>query len=103
MHLHLQENANIKLLHKRAIHFSNLRYETMVKNRDATVAHFFNRLGITRTLETNDSPVVDELQKVGDQWNEETERRFRTERSESVAEFEASRLIHQLRPEDIAI
>ncbi|MBU6426182.1 MAG: hypothetical protein KGQ69_07595, partial [Rhodospirillales bacterium] len=41
VHLHLQENANIKILRKRGIAFDNLRYETIVKNRDATIAHFF--------------------------------------------------------------
>ncbi len=103
VHLHLQENANINLLRKRGILFDNLRYETMVKKREATIELFFNRLGSKSSQEVCESSVVDELQKVGDQWNEETEQRFRIERAESIAEFEASRLVRKLSPEDIAI
>ncbi|SHE46748.1 Stf0 sulphotransferase [Acidocella aminolytica 101 = DSM 11237] len=103
VHLQLQENANINILRKRGIIFDNLRYETMVKNREATLELFFSRLNINNKSETINALVANELQKVGDYWNEETEQRFRAERAESIAKFEASRLVRELSPKDISV
>ncbi|MGE4481626.1 MAG: Stf0 family sulfotransferase [Acidocella sp.] len=103
MHLHLQENANIKLLGKRGIIFDNLRYETMVKNRETTLELFFDRLGLKDQQKEIETLIATELQKVGDCWNDETEQRFRAERASSIAEFEDSRLVRKLPPKDIAI
>lgn len=103
VHLHLQENANIKLLRKRGLTFSNLRYETMVKKRQAVVRHFFDRLGLGDVQGLPEPPAADELQKIGDHWNDEVEQRYRAEQAEAVARFEATRLVREFKEEDIAV
>ncbi len=102
-HIHAQENDNIKLLRTWGRTFSNLRYETMVKNRQAVVQHFFDRLGLGDVQKLPEPPASDEIQKIGDHWNVEVEQRYRAEQAEAIARFESTRLVREFKEEDIAV
>jgi LPS sulfotransferase NodH len=93
IHLASQENANVNMLAQRRLPFINLCYEQMVANREQTLRLFARALGIELTAETLAAKAKEPLRKIGDDWNDDTERRFRTEAEAMVAKIEADRQI----------
>jgi LPS sulfotransferase NodH len=93
LHLAMQENANLKMLLHRRRPFVNLCYEEMVKNRKQTLRIFAQELDIELTAETLTGHAERPLVKIGDNWNDETETRFRTEAATLVSRIEANRKI----------
>ncbi len=93
LHLAMQENANLKMLQQRRRPFVNLCYEEMVSNRKQTLRIFAHALGVELTPETLLGQAERLLVKLGDDWNGETEKRFRTEAATLVSRIEANRKI----------
>ncbi len=93
IHLALQENANLKMLLQRRRPFVNLRYEEMVHNKRQTLRIFAEELGIELSPETLMAHAERPLLKLGNDWNTETEARFRAEASTLVSRVEANRKI----------
>lgn len=93
IHLALQENANFKMLLQRRRPFVNLCYEEMVKSRKRTLRIFAQELGIELTPDSLLGHAEQPLVKIGDDWNNETEKRFRTEAATLVSKIEANRKI----------
>jgi LPS sulfotransferase NodH len=93
IHLAVQENANIDMLAQRRRPFVNLCYEQMVSNREQTLRLFAGVLGIELTPETLAGKSAQPLKKIGDEWNNEVEKRFRAEAEPLVSRIEADRKI----------
>jgi trehalose 2-sulfotransferase len=93
IHLALQENANLKMLQQRRRPFVNLRYEEMVQSRRQTLRIFAEELGIELSPEMLMAHAERPLLKLGNDWNIETEARFRAEAPTLVARVEANRKI----------
>jgi trehalose 2-sulfotransferase len=93
LQLAMQENANLKMLQHRERPFINLCYEQMVSNRKQTLRIFAHALDVELTTETLPGQAERSLVKIGDDWNDEMEQRFRNEAEVLVAKVEANRKI----------
>jgi trehalose 2-sulfotransferase len=91
IHLALQENANLAMLTERQLPFINLCYEAMVDNRRQMQRLFAKELEVQLSPEALIGPVVSPLTKIGDSWNEETEKRFRADAEKLVSRIEVNR------------
>jgi LPS sulfotransferase NodH len=99
IHLAMQENANLKMLVQRQRPFINLCYEEMVKNRKQTQRIFATALNVELPPEALMGFAERPLVKIGNDWNDETERRFRAEAATLVSKVEANRKIKSHIPE----
>ncbi|WP_298286483.1 Stf0 family sulfotransferase [Acidocella sp.] len=89
-HLAEQENDNLRMLRRHGRAFEVLRYETMVRDREGTVAGIGRALGVSAEIGARPEP--GEMRKIGDEWNAAAERRLRAERGAEIARIEAGRL-----------
>jgi LPS sulfotransferase NodH len=87
------ENGNLAMLNTRGLPFHNLQYETMVRDRLGTIRRFATALGVPFDPAQFSAPPRDELQKIGDDWNQEAEQRFRQDNAAYLAAVEARRAI----------
>lgn len=91
-----EENDNLRMLLAHGRRFRPLCYETMVADRPGTLRLFAEALGVELEQSCYTQPHESEHSKIGDDWNEEVERRFRQSRPAFVARAEAQRQIRQL-------
>jgi LPS sulfotransferase NodH len=75
-----EENDNVRMLRDYSRRARPLLYETMVNDRVGTLRLFADALGVELEARHYAQPARGEHVKIGDEWNEEAERRFRTER-----------------------
>jgi LPS sulfotransferase NodH len=99
IHLTRQENANLEMLQHRRCSFFNLCYEEMVKDRGRTLRLFARELGVELLADTRAGLVEPSLARISDDWNHESEMRFRAEAEKFVTRIEANRKIKSAIPE----
>jgi trehalose 2-sulfotransferase len=92
-HVAQTETENAEMLHRRVRGCHNLRYEEVVRDRSGTIELFRTALGVASDVPESLTASENELTKIGDVWNEDAERRFRSERADVVARTEASRQV----------
>ncbi|WP_297372255.1 Stf0 family sulfotransferase [Acidocella sp.] len=95
-HLVEQENDNLRMLKRHGRGFEMLRYESMVRDREATLDKISQAVGVT--AEYGAQAGTGETRKIGDEWNREAERRLRAERGGELARIEAERLVRLVGP-----
>jgi LPS sulfotransferase NodH len=92
-HLTSQENGNLAMLQHRRCAFVNLCYEQMVPHREEILKLFARLLQVELPPQLLEAKSKAALEKIGDDWNTETEKRFRADRLELVQRIEAERRI----------
>ena len=94
-HIAEEENSNISMLEKQNKPFTNLCYEVIVKDRSGTIRLFADKLGVKMESFEIDNSENEDVQKIGDSWNVEAERCFRSEHPDFLARIERNRLIRR--------
>jgi LPS sulfotransferase NodH len=89
------ENKNLTLLQRRGLPARFLRYEDIVRDRATTLAILADAVRVDLTEEQLAGSREGELHKIADEWNHNTERRFREERRDFIWDLEAQRLIRR--------
>lgn len=95
-HVAAEENENLAMLQRHHLRFRNLCYETIVADRNATLRYFAEIMGQDINAPEFFAPGRDELQKIGDDWNLEAERRFRAGHFAFLNQIEAARLVRKI-------
>jgi LPS sulfotransferase NodH len=99
-HTAIIENDNLKLLQKHGLAARFLRYEDIVRDRTTTISLFCEPMGVSLEMAELQQMSQNDLAKIGDTWNLNTEERFRREEADYVQTIERERLIRR-EPETI--
>ncbi len=87
------ENDNVRMLRRLGVPARLLCYEDLVGDRRRVAELFAHALAVPFAAGAFDAAGAGDLVKIGDDWNLESEARFRRERPAVVRRFEAGRLI----------
>lgn len=101
IHLAMQENENFSMLMQRGRPFVNICYEEMIVNRWQVQQLFARHLDIQLVTQALAGPAEPLPAKIGDDWNDEAERRFRTDAERLLERVEANRKIQLYIPEGL--
>ncbi len=92
-HVAITENDNLRMLQRAQQSTIELRYEDIVRDRWGTIEAFARALDVFIAPRELYGRSEGETRKIGDDWNAETEVRFRSEQPDYVTEVEAARLV----------
>jgi ribosome modulation factor len=87
------ENGNVTFLRRAGLAARGLCYEDIIEDREKTVLAIAKVLSVRLTQGHLDRKPDDVRIKVGDDWNLQTEARFRSENADFVNRVEAGRLV----------